>query len=119
MNGTGMAPSPSLPDPGRHCHGPRLPRPAAVLLDMVSVVLRDGRPRIETVYVWSGRVRCARRVDASEEATRYDEATIAGASPATHDAGQAVTEDRKHVEASAAGRSEASTAVAASAYTVV
>ena len=53
---------------------------------------------------------------AHEEATRYDDATLAGASSANHDAGQAVTEDRKHVEASAASRSEASTAVAASAY---
>ena len=68
------------------------------------------------MYFRCGRVRCEHRVDALEEATRCDDATLAGAVSVTHDAGQAVTEDRKHVEASAARRSEASTAVAASAY---
>ena len=106
---------PGTTRPGTPLSRPWLPT-AAVLLDVVFVVLQGGWATIQTMYVWCGRVRCARRVDASEEATRYDDATLASALPATHDAGQAVTEDRKRVEASAAGRSEASTAVAASAY---
>ena len=102
--------------PGTPFSWPSLPRPAAVLLDVVDVMLRDGWARIETMQSRCGRVHCARRVDAFEEATREDDATLAGALSATHDAGRTVTEDMKHVEASAARRAEASIAVAASAH---
>ena len=117
--GTRMAPSPSPPDPGRHSHGLRFQgRPRCSLIWALSCcrAMMAGWVRLETMYFRCGRVRCEHRVDALEEATRCDDATLAGAVSVTHDAGQAVTEDRKHVEASAARRSEASTAVAASAY---
>ena len=65
--------------------------------------------------VWQDALR-AHRVHVSEIATRYDDVTLAGAQSTAHDAGQAITQDRKHVEASTASRSEASIVVAACAF---
>ena len=58
----------------------------------------------------------AHRVHVSEGATHYDDVTLATALSTTHDAGQAITQDKKHVEASTASRSGASIVVAACAF---
>ena len=97
------------------------PRPAAVHLEVVSAMSRSGRGKLlenkENKGI-GGAAQCAVRAvqDASAGRIRPSWRHTYRRCSATHNASHAVTEDRKHVEASAASRSEASTAVAASAY---